>query len=202
MFGLVDRDFAMPSRAGDAVMRTERHEIENHLLDFDALARLRHGKTAAEIGEIAREKAVRVQAWMAVRRTLLEMKQDLPGFPPDPKVSDVPDASTARQWLSALAYPKSLERKINKAWTKTDLLDKRLPHLEQQCSSEIASGKWVEFFSGKEIFRHLRSVVPWRFQFDNEEDLAFKVAERWQRQGTTPTFINTLRDAVLAGSVL
>jgi hypothetical protein len=38
VFGLVDRDFDIDARDGDHVFYTERHEIENHLLDVETLA--------------------------------------------------------------------------------------------------------------------------------------------------------------------
>ena len=67
---------------------------------------------------------------------------------------------------------------------------------------EIASGAWLETFSGKEIFRHIRSQVPWKFPFENDEDLAYKLAEEWRRTKSTPQFIDTLRDAIIDGSGL
>jgi hypothetical protein len=138
---------------------------------------------------------------MAVRKTLVEMKQEIPGMPGDPGESEVPDEAAAKAWVLALAYPQDAERLIRTKWTKP-FLNSRLPSHHGWCAAEITSGRWVESFSGKEIFRYVRHVVPWRFQFDNDEDLAFKVAEHWQRKRSTPKFINDLRDAILAGSGL
>lgn len=201
VFGLVDRDFAGRSGTGASVIRTELHEIENHLLDYAALARISRGSTAAVIEQVATARAADLQAWMAVRKTLVEMKTEIPGMPGDPRESEVPDEATAKAWVRALPYPQDAERLIRTKWTKP-YLDSRLQSHLGWCAAESTSGRWVESFSGKEIFRHVRSNVPWRFPIGSDEDLAQKVAERWQRQGSTPTFINTLRDAVLDGSGL
>ena len=138
---------------------------------------------------------------MAVRRTLVEMKVEIPGMPRDPGESDVPDEAAAKAWVHALAYPQDAERLIRTKWTKP-YLDSRLPSHHGWCADEISSGRWVESFSGKEIFEKIRSEVDWRYPITSNEDLAFKVAEHWQLNGSTPAFINDLRDAILAGSGL
>lgn len=202
VFGLVDRDFAGPSSVGSPLVRTERHEIENHLLDFNVLAKLSLTRSAAEIQQIANRQASSLQAWMAVRRTLHEMKQSLPGFPADPPFDAVRDLGAAAEWLKALPYPKNIEDEVHRTWTSTYLCDNRLPHHDGQCAADLTSGDWIKAFSGKEIFRHVRSQVPWRFPFEDDEGLAHKIALEWQRTNSTPQFIDTLRDAIIAGSGL
>ncbi len=201
VFGLIDRDFGTAARAGASVMKTERHEFGNHLLDYAPLAKISLGTSAAAIEQAATARAAGLQAWMAVRRTLVEMKVEIPGMPRDPGESDVPDEAAAKAWVHALAYPQDAERLIRTKWTKP-YLDSRLPSHHGWCADEISSGRWVESFSGKEIFEKIRSEVDWRYPITSNEDLAFKVAEHWQLNGSTPAFINDLRDAILAGSGL
>jgi hypothetical protein len=201
VFGLVDRDFDGPAGAGAPVLKTGRHEIENHLLDYDVLAKVSLNTSAAAIEQVATARATDLRAWMAVRKTLVEMKVEIPGMPGDPKVIEVPDEAAAKAWLKQQSYPEDAEKIIRTKWTKLHLND-RLPVHYEWCANEVTTGRWFESFSGKEIFRHVRSVVPWRFPLASDEDLAFKVAEHWRDKGTVPAFIDGLRDTVLAGSGL
>ena len=120
--------------------------------------------------------------------------------------SGLPPAWIGVGTLDPLARPgrkdANIEKESRGTWTPTYLCTNRLPHHDRQCALEIASGAWLETFSGKEIFRHIRSQVPWKFPFENDEDLAYKLAEEWRRTKSTPQFIDTLRDAIIDGSGL
>jgi hypothetical protein len=199
VFGLVDRDFdATPGPGTGPVFRTERHEIENHILDFNVLTRLSGSLTAQEIRDIAHARAVAGQTWMALRRTLFEMKHELPGFPADPKFNEVPNVATAENWLDRLPYPANIESLIRRTWTK-DHLKKIARDRDHACGLELASAsdQWIETFSGKEILTYVREKVLWRHPINTADDLAFEVADRWSRAGMFPSFIDALRDAII-----
>ena len=89
VLGIVDRDFEDDNEARwrDAACRVLRlpvHEFENLLLDFDVLAGLAKGSSAAEIRARGRARAVELCWWMVYKAVLRRMQQELgAGFPAD-----------------------------------------------------------------------------------------------------------------------
>lgn len=200
VYGLIDRDFSTGSAGGGLLFRTEGHEIENHLLDFEVLASLqmRGGHDAADLRSFAQARASAMVAWMAARRTLLEMKGDLQKFPADPDLGQVPDLAAAKAWITALSYPQDIEASIRRTWTKVYLRDKRLPHHHANCATDASSDLWLETFSGKEIFHHLVSRGGWRSGQTTPEALAYAIADRWTRApARIPMFIEAMRATIV-----
>lgn len=198
VFGLIDRDFqpAVSTLTGP-VFRTEYHEMENHFLDFHVLAKLSKGSSAAQIETIAHDYAKSAQGWMAVRRTLIEMKLDLPPFPSDPSPCDIPDVDAAVSWLVSQPYPQNIAPSFLRKWTKSQL-ETMVKQYDKEYADDVASYRWSTIFSGKEILKHIRSTVPWRLPIRTDEDLAYQVAERWSRGNSFPPFILELRDTIIA----
>lgn len=196
VFGLVDRDFAPPSSPDGPVQRTERHEIENHLLDFDALANF------SDLGaDVIRSRALDVarslRSWMALRYTLLYVQQQSWRFPETPRPSAVSTLTDAQSWLRDKAIGQGFGRDAQ-TFTAAYLEGTLLPEHDTRCANDLASGAWVETFSGKEILRQLRGTRElWRRPFTTDDDLGRAVAEHWCREMRVPAFIDALRDRLL-----
>jgi hypothetical protein len=198
VYGLIDRDFSTGSADAGPLLRTDWHEIENHLLDFDVLTSLHGRHTAADLRSFAQARASAMVAWMAARRTVWEMKGELQRFPADPDLGQVPDLDAAKAWIAALSYPQDIEASIRRTWTKLYLRDNRLPHHHANCDAEASSDLWLETFSGKEIFHHLVSRGGWRSGQTTPEALAYSIADRWTRApARIPTFIEAMRGAIV-----
>lgn len=195
VFGLVDRDFAPPSSPDGLVRRTERHEIENHLLDFEALANFSDSGADA-IKSSALDVARSLQSWMALRHTLLHVQQGSSRFPETPRPTAVSNLSDAQVWLRDAAIGQGFGKDARTF--SAPHLEKLLPEHDARCASELASDAWVENFSGKEILRQLRGTHElWRRPFRSDEDLGRAVAEYWLRTKKVPAFVDALRDRLL-----
>ncbi|MFO0605449.1 MAG: hypothetical protein U0324_19870 [Polyangiales bacterium] len=196
VFGLVDRDFAAPSSNDDPVQRTARHEIENHLLDFDALAAV-SALSAVELEAKAHERASALHAWMALRLTMLYVQQRSSKLPPTPTPAAVSSLEAASAWLRAAPISRGFAKDAQE-FTPAYLNDDLLGHHYRTCRDDLASNGWVDHFSGKEILRHLRGTFElWRLPLKTDEDLARAVVERWLEAKTVPGFIEGLRDRIL-----
>lgn len=199
VFGLLDRDFGVSGAGGGAFFRTAGHEVENHLLDFEVLARLAAvPNTAAEIEAEARRYAGAMVPWMALRQVLFELRRDRPGFPPDPPIAAVASLDSARAWLGAQKYPEKNEQWVGRVWMFKQLAT-ILGDRHETYANDVAGSAWLTTFSGKELFRHVRASYRWRAAVECDEDLAFEVAERWARAGRSPAFLDAVRDGVIAG---
>jgi hypothetical protein len=199
VFGLVDRDFGPAGANQGPVFRTERHEFENHLLDFATLATLHTSPSEFALREVLAAHARSLTAWMAVRRTLHEAKTALPATPPDPKPDEVVDPTSAQAWISSRGYPENIERTIRTTWTRPYVLDNRFPWHLTAVQKELDDGSWIETFSGKELFEHLASRGGWRHGSSAPDEVATLLARRWAR-GVLPgcmAFLTPVRDVIV-----
>lgn len=197
VFGLLDRDFGGAGSIAAGLHRTDGHEIENDLLDFEVLAKLTaHPNPAADIEATARRHAETMVPWMALRQVLFELRNDRPGIPPEPKVADVASVDAALTWLDAQRYPRKNDQWVGQKWTQNHL-EKMLQRHHATYAQDVAGSAWRRSFSGKELFRHVRGRYRWRAAMERDEDLAFAVAERWSRGGVGPSFLGALRDVMV-----
>ncbi len=192
VFGVVDRDFSVAAgwAAGSPIFRLARHEAENYLLDFDALAVLASDSRATVEGA-ATAFARACCPWMAARRALHEINQGLTErFPqlPGPSQQTPLTVDAAVSLVREKTYWQGLGEKVKQHWSPAAL--QALVHQHHDTfDGEVTNGKWVETFSGKEVLQHLRGrfaklAVP-------EVDLAIRVARRWRTTGV-PTELTAL----------
>jgi hypothetical protein len=165
VFGVVDRDFDDDNEiewanVGCRIFHLPVHEFENLLLDFDVLAALAKGPTVAEVRAVARERAVKLRWWMVHKAVLREMQQELgAGFPGDASSDgSLSSAADVAQRLRTSAYWTDHGVAL-KRWLEKARLDDRIRELGEQLQSDLDGDAWIQTFSGKEIFRHLRSHV-------------------------------------------
>lgn len=165
VYGIVDRDFdddneAQWASVGCQILHLPVHEFENLLLDFEALATLTKGTTATAIRDEAHDRAVKLHGWMPYKAILREMQQELgAGFPANiPSNSPLSTAADIAKLLRESVYWKEHAAAL-KRWVEPTKLDDRIRVWHQKLQSDLQGDAWLQTFSGKEIFRHLRSHV-------------------------------------------
>ncbi|MGO8751844.1 MAG: hypothetical protein ACLQNE_38370 [Thermoguttaceae bacterium] len=168
VFAYADRDFRPSNRAHwldpqKTFTRfvTSVHEIENFLLDADALAAcdLNTGnRSAAEVHTQLQQRASELIWWMACRGVIsgihAEFYDDFPVHPKCPAITDQAGAETyvlASPWFSGLA--------ARTAGLSAAEVRNRLANTHARAVEQIADGSWQSEFSGKELFRHVRGYV-------------------------------------------
>jgi hypothetical protein len=197
VFGLADRDFKTSNKdrwlqitSEIEVFRPTVLEIENFLLDWDALAGceencFRKNRTADAIRERAGNYARDLCWWMACRNVLSEIRSCLIDEYPHH-----PATVTVRSCEDAIDYIKT-----NRNWFDTFLnhADRILNFVEIENSlftahnnliQSFESGQWSHEFSGKEIYRFVRGYL-FNEKYAGVEamdiDLAKSVA-KWQSE--------------------
>lgn len=193
VFGVVDRDFEVSAAwsKSASVYRLERHEVENYLLDFDALAGLARADRAEVEAEAVRF-ARQIVPWMAARRALHEIDLGLTeSFPallaPNEQRPLTLDGAVAL--VCDRTFWSGLRKKLNENWTDTALRDLVRQH-NNTYRGEVESGLWVSSFSGKEVVQHLRGTFA--KLGTNNVDLAKRVAKRWRETKRIPGELGAL----------
>jgi hypothetical protein len=212
--GVVDRDFDDDNEAdwpsaGCRIFHLPAHELENLLLDFEVLAALTKGVTAAAIRAAAHERAVKLRWWMVHKAVLREMQQELgAGFPGDaPTHGVLLSASDVERRLRTSAYWTDHEAAL-KSWVEKTRLDDRIRELGEQGKADLDGDAWTQSFSGKEIFRHLRSHVrgldeapirpPNPSAAERDLDLGKRIARQMKDMQRVPAKLMELRQIVRA----
>jgi hypothetical protein len=168
VFGLIDRDFRASNKSAwfdpNKTFKTfvlPMHEIENYLLDAEALAGSAFNnllKTAEQIVELVTREAKRRIWWEACREVVHELRRRFrDDFLMDPPRRTDFDENAARShicesvWFTALAEKASRtnETEIHAILSKAHL------HVSRRVEDET----WMVDFSGKEILRDVGSRI-------------------------------------------
>jgi hypothetical protein len=212
VFGLIDRDFRRSNKAGwfdpNKTFRTfvlPVHEIENYLLDPNALAAAplnNLGKKPTEIEDFMQSRATRLCWWAACRDVIAELRVRFrEGFVGDPSC-ELTGKSEAHDHICDSAWFRRLASECGR--TTPDEIGQLIDDAYQKADRSLADGSWKNEFAGKEILRDvgsricdqtkLRSRSPSQAVFD--EDLAKQVGE-WQRlNGAVRIDLTELRQAL------
>jgi hypothetical protein len=209
VYGLVDRDFRTSNRpnwlnpASDfTVFVPEAHEIENYLLDPQALAGCSlntGGQSAAAIEARLVQRASELTWWMACRAVLAELRQPvIDGFPRHPGPPLVTNLATAEAHICSSQWYVDLPSQVAAITTQGHVAN-RLRHFQGLMQRSVAAGEWKRDFSGKELFR---SVRDWVYRGGTaghsarDSDLA-KAIGTWQREhAAIPAELAELRTAI------
>jgi hypothetical protein len=212
VFGFADRDFRESNRArwGNPspqmlIYRPDRFEIENYLLDWNALAgcdeNISHRRrTQADIEQRAIQCANKMLCWMACRRVLSDFYDRLvshfPAHPKPDRIKTLQDAENyiknARNWWND--FPRH----------STDIQDSNTLSNDLQTAydgseDDLSSDKWIANFPGKEIFRSVRGFLFNQAYAGAEvmdTDLAKSVAD-WQiNNNSVPSELIELKDSM------
>ena len=206
VFAYADRDFHPSNRADwPNPQKTFKrfvasvHEIENFLLDADALVAcdLNTGnRSVAEVRARLLHRANELVWWMACRGVISGIHDELYGdFPSHPKCPEVADQAGAETYLLASPWYAGLATRA--AGLSEAEVKNRLMNAHTQAVQQIANGSWQMEFSGKELFRHVRGYVYTNppqpaSKATLDADVAKSVG-RWQAQnGQIPAEIDEL----------
>lgn len=172
VFGLTDLDFGQTNKAqwlnpasGLEVFRLPVLEIENYLLDWDALEgcqanQSRHRRTKPWLEQQALGLANTMTWWMACRSALALYQDRLQnGFPEHPKIHAIQSLAAAQNHIeTANGWHGQLLATANHI-TDTSKLSNDLILAHSTWSASLSHGTWVRDFSGREIYRVLRGYV-------------------------------------------
>jgi hypothetical protein len=211
VFGLTDRDFGESNydrwqnlQSELEVFKARVFEIENYLLDWDALAGCsenskRLGRSSDTIRQQAEALAGGMVWWMDCRSVLADYRSRLVGnYPKHPKLGKIGNLAEAESYIRDqtwfLSFPGHAAHLQNVASLAADLT---AAHAVQHV--HLQDGTWTRCFSGKELFRQLRGHLFNQDYASPEEmdvDLAKSVAE-WQVQnGAVPPEMAELKAAL------
>ena len=213
VYGIVDRDFDDDnesdwSRAQCSILRTPKHEMENLLLDFEVLAALSKGEPAERIRARAHARARETLFWMVCKAVLRDMQEDLGrGYPGDPRLDALRSLEEVEQHLSRHAY----WTEHGAHWTRwSDATHRRdaIRTWHELLQAELDGEGWLSTFSGKELFRYLRSHVrglddsparpPLPTDAERDINLAKRIARKMVELGRIPPAIATMRSVLRA----
>jgi hypothetical protein len=209
VFGLVDRDFGT-SNVGTwnnpqvRVFRLPRHEVENYCLDSVAIQGCGLNNRGRDQGQMDSEllRLANMQpSWLACRRVLSRMQVDVSGdFPADPKIANIPTVVEAERHIVTCSWYTQLMTRSSQ-WTAAGSVLAELHAAETDYRAAVGNGTWRDEFSGKEIFRQVRSFVyqP-RNPGSHDSDFAKSIGD-WQfSKNRIPPDLEQLR-RVLRGRV-
>jgi hypothetical protein len=213
VFAVIDRDFRQTNKPSwmDPNKTSRRfilpvHEIENYLLDRDALAASRFnnlGRTAVEIEAMMTTAAGRLCWWAACRDVVADLRRRFrQDFIPDPTYPPVDNEAQARDYICQSPWFQKLAQEISQ--TTEGNIDQLLSRSYVVADQSLSVGLWKAEFAGKEILRDVSSRIcdhtkisghkPSSTKFD--EDLA-KGVGAWQRQNNAiPSDLTDLLSAL------
>ena len=211
VFGLIDLDFGTPNIHNwndqinaPSVLRGEHHEVENYLLDWDALAgcdinQLWHKHNATDIQQWAEAEAAKQVYWLACRKVLREVRCAIcTDFPGDPAVQNIATIDDAEKYICSHTWIQTLKSRA------ADAVERPRIHADLEASATVyqaalVDGSWRKIFPGKEIYRHLLSRiydVPKTQTANADVDLAISIA-KWQDENSrVPQEVRAIADAL------
>ena len=215
VFGLIDRDFrksnAMEWMNPKKTFRTfilPVHEIENYLLDSDALSNSRLNNISrvdAEIQSIMKSEAEKRRSSVACRDTIAFFRARFRGrFLNDPTTPPVFTSAEALIHICESPWYQSLARKTS-ALTQ-GRVQRLLDRAHGKADEYLAVGRWKTHFAGKEIYHAVGSMIfdrarnpayrPTKAEFD--ADLAKDIAAWQVEHQTVPSDLTKLLAALRA----
>ena len=212
VFGLTDRDWNDTNvnqwnnpDCSLGVFRPTAFEIENYLLDWNALEgcsvnQKRHQRTRAWITTTAQNHAQRMPCWMACRSVLADYRNRMiHDFPTQPKVPDIQTLAQAETYIQTTnGWHAGIQATVNHiVGAGTLTIDLQTAHA--RWNQALTDGTWTVHFSGREVFRVLRGSILDAAGFTQTEldtDLAKSVADWQVANNTVPAELANLKTAL------
>uniref|UniRef100_UPI0013EA21D6 DUF4435 domain-containing protein n=1 Tax=Aquisphaera insulae TaxID=2712864 RepID=UPI0013EA21D6 len=191
VFGVTDRDFRPTNRDDwknpSKTFRTfvlPVHELENYLLDSDAIQSSRlnnQGLDAPQIEGAMKKRAGELCWWAACRDVVAEIKRRFRDrFISDPPCSPA-DLATSKKHICDSPWFQKLSSEV--ARSSESEIEKLLQEKHGVAQESLANGTWRQDFAGKEIFRDAcsricdrtqlkRGMSPTEFDIDLTKDVA------------------------------
>jgi hypothetical protein len=211
VFGLLDRDFGITNQPrwrapsdSPTVLRLPRHELENYLLDWDALAGCELNKkcrnrTTTDIEARGKSEATKQPWWLACRGQLHEIQKALgKDFPVHPTLGSVTSDQSALDVITQSPWFAEMAPRLATACDDV-ALKSNIQATGARYSAQLSCADWLQDFSGKEIFAILQSYVytsPGKNNPEPEVELARSIGA-WQfANGRVPADIQELKEAL------
>ncbi len=210
VFGIRDRDFGETNlenwgKTKTLIFKLPQYEIENYLLDWEALLNCRSQnlkRDASEIQHRVKKRAKKLIWWAACKRTLSSLHFDLTEtFPKSPKQNEASDHAAALNYiLTTKDWHSHICSLPGTSLTKSSISD-ALTKCHAKIKQIINDGKWPNLFPGKPLFREARSYVCGQRGQDSkgyaDVDLARKIAEWQVKKNSPPSELIDLRNILL-----
>ncbi|MBN1593734.1 MAG: hypothetical protein JW941_10875 [Candidatus Coatesbacteria bacterium] len=214
VFGVRDRDFGKSNftkwpKSDEAieVFRLRRHETENYLLDWTALAECseaRLHRSAKDIEMHVKEHAASLDWWLATKWTLFELSADLSkGFPSGPGLTTIKDDGGALSYILASNWYRGV-CKLPKASFDSAKIEAVLAKHHRGIEKSLGNADWIGLFPGKELLRIARAFIgktkgKGQSKVDADIDLAKAIAERQVKGGEKPEDFMLIRNRIRQG---
>jgi len=210
VFGFRDRDFGASNRKrwkeeAVTVLAGDAHELENFLLDAEAIASCEvntSGLNAAQIEHELLAIAQQLPWWMSCRRTITEMRDAVMNdFPGHPKYREVSSQQQAENAIFASPWWMNALPSLHTTWGNRTTVSARLAQHEASFRAMLTNNTWQREFSGKEILQEIVTKVWTRKRpADPAGRLEFvrAIAEAQRDQKRLPPELTELRTAILS----
>jgi hypothetical protein len=198
VFAVMDCDFRVSNRAqwlappeNLRAYVLESLEVENLLLDASALAaasdKLGAHREAAELTARLAQHAGEMPAWMACRKVISDLSTARGiSFPKHPKRSEIKNVQEAKDLILGSAWVTQTVPALSGLIAEQTVLE-ALQLAEGSYAADLASGRYLQRFAGKELLAPLKGYVfPSGEGARGAEDLAKVVAEQQRELGTVP----------------
>jgi hypothetical protein len=209
VFGLQDRDFDRSNLADFAtrpertVVRLTRFEIENYLLEPDALSAVSAGRRPPdEVTRRLNDLAKPLVPWVACCAVLQAIGRDLtngcPSKPPQPSgVNSVASTDDAEKYILGRAWLADAARQVDQ-WRAGRAVRDALEMEERRLAESLSTGRLTEVMPGKQLLGAVASWLWSDFRRDRQDEVVRAVAD-WQRTNhAIPTDLLDLRQALRA----
>lgn len=208
VFGVIDRDFRESNQANwrdetrdFRVFILPVHEIENYLLDAQALHQSRFNNRrlpADKLEKLIKQAADRLVYWALCRDVLAELKRRFrEPFVPDPP-RNLDSFESAKIHICNHPWFKKLAHEVERI-SETDIVG-LLNDGFQDCQARLDDGRWRSDFAGKEIFRDIGSRIfdrrKSRFPVEFDNDLAKDIAAAQVAANSVPPDLTELLAAL------
>jgi hypothetical protein len=168
VFAYIDRDYRSSNRARwsspESHFRrfvSSAHEIENLLLDSDAMAGCSlntHARTAEDIGRRLRERAEQLAWWAACRGIIADIREHVFGeFISHPTCEDVPNEDAAYEYVGNHGWWPGIRGYLS--GVSDSSLRQSLIDCHANVLQSLSGDVWLREFPGKELLRHVRGWV-------------------------------------------
>ena len=210
VFGVIDRDFGTSNcdrwtqvLSNEAVFILPVFEIENYLLDWNALSHVSgdfsHKRNTDVICKRALRFAKQLLWWFSCCRTISTIRghlvADFPSFPG----LNIRSRRAALEFIENQKWFREIESRVHTLIDREkirELIDKSI----EMSKGYLESGTWKAEFSGKEIFRMLRGYLVNEKYASPEEmdlDLAKKIGDYQYEQSSAPKKLLALKRLIL-----
>jgi hypothetical protein len=193
VFGLIDRDFEATNepRWANPDLRhfiLRAHEMENYLLDAEAIAGCEvnnRERLAAEIQARMSQFAESLLYWMAANAVIKRIRQTcLNDFIVRPKQAELRSEGEILTYIKSSPWYQGFPGRVSEI-SSTKIIQDWIDDEVAKLSEDLKNGNWCRTFCGKEIFRNVRAfvydppVAPSVSSATHDIDLARSIA-RWQ----------------------